>query len=672
MKTSNNSKTLIAVLALLSLLAISAIPAMASFTHTTPADITAPGDATVNVAHFAPFAAGVDNTSVSVYLNGEEAIPNFKFGDITAGVELPIGDYLVEIIPTGSSTAAISDTFTLAADTQYTLAALGDGTNQTLELAALVDETLPLTDSAKLRIAHMAPWTTGDALVDVCVDGSTTPLLPNLAYKDFTNPYLTLAPGNYDLLIAVAGTSCGTVALDIPSVTLVAGEIVDVFAIGGANGYDLQIASVTGFNLTTATVNVAHFAPFAAGVDNTSVSVYLNGEEAIPNFKFGDITAGVELPIGDYLVEIIPTGSSTAAISDTFTLDDIQYTLAALGDGTNQILELAALVDETLPLTDSAKLRIAHMAPWTTGDALVDVCVDGSTTPLLPNLAYKDFTNPYLTLAPGNYDLLIAVAGTSCGTVALDIPSVTLVAGEIVDVFAIGGANGYDLQIASVTGFNLTTATVNVAHFAPFAAGVDNTSVSVYLNGEEAIPNFKFGDITAGVELPIGDYLVEIIPTGSSTAAISDTFTLDDMQYTLAALGDGTNQTLELAALVDETLPLTDSAKLRIAHMAPWTTGDALVDVCVDGSTTPLLPNLAYKDFTNPYLTLAPGNYDLLIAVAGTSCGTVALDIPSVTLVAGEIVDVFAIGGANGYDLQIASVTGFNLTTFVYFPVIYR
>jgi hypothetical protein len=303
---------------------------------------------------------------------------------------------------------------------------------------------------------------------------------------------------------------------------------------------------------------------------------------------------------------------------------------------------------------------------------MVDVCVDGTTTPLLADLGYKDFTAPYLQLPPGNYDLLIAVAGTDCGTVALDIPSVTLAAGEIVDVFAIGGANGFDLQIASVTGFDLTTATVNVAHFAPFATGSENTSVSVYLNGDEAIPDFLFGDIAPGVELPVGEYLIEIVPTGSMTAAITGTFMLDDMQYTLAALGDGTNQGLELAALVDETEPLTDSAKLRIAHMAPWSAGDALVDVCVDGSTTPLLADLGYKDFTAPYLQLPPGNYDLLIAVAGTDCGTVALDIPSVALAAGEIVDVFAIGGANDFDLQIASVTGFDLTYFIYLPIIMK
>jgi hypothetical protein len=79
-------------------------------------------------------------------------------------------------------------------------------------------------------------------------------------YKGLTDPYLSLPAGDYDLLIAVAGTSCETVALDLPSLRLAAGDIVDVFAIGGANGWDLQVTSITGFNLTFRPV----FLPFIA------------------------------------------------------------------------------------------------------------------------------------------------------------------------------------------------------------------------------------------------------------------------------------------------------------------------------------------------------------------------------------------------------------------------
>ena len=98
--------------------------------------------ATVTVAHFAPFAASVDGTSVSVFVNGAEVFQNFKFGDVQKNVELPAGDYHIEIVPTGSSSVAISGDFTLEAGVDYTLAAIGDGANQSLELLPFVDDNV--------------------------------------------------------------------------------------------------------------------------------------------------------------------------------------------------------------------------------------------------------------------------------------------------------------------------------------------------------------------------------------------------------------------------------------------------------------------------------------------------------------------------------------------------
>ncbi|MBN2149244.1 MAG: DUF4397 domain-containing protein, partial [Anaerolineales bacterium] len=220
-------------------------------------------------------------------------------------------------------------------------------------------------------------------------------------------------------------------------------------------------------------------------------------------------------------------------------------------------------------------------------------------------------------------------------------------------------------------------AVVNVAHFAPFAPALDATSVSVYLNGTEAITDFVYGEIVPGVELLVGEYLVEIVPTGTTTPAITGTFMLDDMQYTLSAIGDGVNQPLELFALVDETemamasSPNADMAKLRIAHLAPWASGEALVDICTDSGTA-ILNNVGYKDFTDPYLELESGKYDLLIAVAGTDCGTVALDIPAIFLRDGTITDVFAIGGANEYPLEVTSITGITLIRYTVLPFVMK
>jgi hypothetical protein len=60
-----------------------------------------------------------------------------------------------------------------------------------------------------------------------------------------------------------------------------------------------------------------------------------------------------------------------------------------------------------------------------------------------------------------------------------------------------------------------------------------------------------------------------------------------------------------------------------------------------------------------------------LIALAGTSCRTVALDLPSISLADGDIIDVFAIGGANDWPLDVESTTGLNLSAVsIYMPLI--
>ncbi|HRQ39622.1 MAG TPA: DUF4397 domain-containing protein [Chloroflexota bacterium] len=613
---------------------------------------TAGADPLVSVAHFAPFANTALGTSVTVRVNGGDAITDFEFGEIV-NTSLPADTYLIEIVPTGSNDAAISGTVTLMQDTSYTLAAIGDGVNQPLALRALVDDTAVSPTEAKLRLAHYAPFASSGTEVDICTDGGTA-VLTNFAYDDVTDPYVALPPGDYDLLVAVAGTNCAAVALDLPSLRLEAGQIYDAFAIGGANDWPISATSITGLTLTPAVVNVAHYAPFADTALGTSVTVRLNGGDALTNFEFGDIAAGVELPAGDYLVQILPTGSSTVAISGTATLEaGGDYVIAAIGDGENQPLELVVydrnMLPDRLAAGGDATVFVAHLAPFASSGTEVDICTDAGTA-VVSNFAYKDVAT--LNLPAGDYDLLIALAGTDCGTVALDLPSVRLGGNEMVDLYAIGGANDWPLNVTSITGFNLTPtqAMVNVGHFAPFAAGLENTSVTVRVNGADAITDFVFGQLVEGVALDAGDYLIEIIPTGTVTPAITGTFSLmAGMDYTLSAIGDGVNQPLELDALVDDnSAPAAGSARVRVVHYAPFASSGTEVDICTEDGTA-VLSTVPYKAFTDPYLELPAGLYDLKVTAAGSSCGDLLFDIPLIRVPAGAIATIFAVGGANGF-----------------------
>jgi hypothetical protein len=416
-------------------------------------------NANVNVAHFALFANTPIGTSVTVRVDGVDALTDFQFSEIAAGVSLPEGEHLIEIIPTGAMDPAITGTVTLEPGMQYTLAAIGGANSWDLELFPMVDDITPDPLNAKVRIAHLAPFASAldDTKVDVCTDNGTA-VLSNVPYKGLTDPFLSLPAGDYDLLIAVAGTSCGTVALDLPSLRFAAGDIVDVFAIGGANSWPLQVTSITGFELSPAYVAVGHFAPFAAGLENTSVTVRVDGTDLLTDFVFGELTGYVELtPFVDHLVEVIPTGAVDPAITGTFNLEGGQwFTLSAIGGANSWPLELFPLVDDnTAPMADMARLRVVHFAPFadTLPATTVDICTDSGTV-VIPSVPYKGYTDPYLELPRGFYNLKVTAAGSNCGTLIFDIPTIVLRNGVIATVFAVGGANGFDPTV--VTTPNLT------------------------------------------------------------------------------------------------------------------------------------------------------------------------------------------------------------------------
>ncbi len=114
------------------------------------------------------------------------------------------------------------------------------------------------------------------------------------------------------------------------------------------------------------------------------------------------------------------------------------------------------------------------------------------------------------------------------------------------------------------------TGRIRVAHLAPFAMDPD-TAVTIVLNGDVFQTNFAYGDSTAYVEVPAGEYDVAIFVGDSDEAAITSTVMVDGgKDYSVAAIGDGTNQTLELLVLEDDnTAPAAGQFHLRLGHLAP-------------------------------------------------------------------------------------------------------
>ena len=414
-----------------------------------------PLEARLQVAHLAPFA---DPGTVDIFLNGGLALDDVNYGDSTAYIELVEGSYLVEIVPDGATDPAISETVDLVGGNDYTAIAVGDITNQPLDLLVLLDDnTAPTAGNFKLRLGHLAPFaedpnTTADVRLD---DG--TPVLENIDFGDVAD-YVELAAGEYDLKITTPGG--GTTLINLAPVSFAEGDIVSAFAVGDGTVQDLGgfalPADAVGFFLPLeARLQVAHLAPFA---DPGTVDIFLNGGLALDDVNYGDSTAYIELVEGSYLVEIVPDGATDPAISETVELvGGNDYTAIAVGDITNQPLDLLVLLDDnTAPTAGNFKLRLGHLAPFadTLAGTTADVRLDDDTV-ILDDVQFGAVTD-YLALPVGEYDLKITSPDGT--TTLIDFAPVDFTEGQIISVFAVGNITiqplgGFALPSGAVGGF---------------------------------------------------------------------------------------------------------------------------------------------------------------------------------------------------------------------------
>lgn len=195
------------------------------------------GQADVNIGHLAPFADTIAGTEVSIDVNGEEAVDSLFFKEFTgytnlAGPGNPF-DVDVDVFPAGAVSPAISGTLSLENGFDYTVAAIGGANEWPLEFLVLVDsQAIRGETEALVRIVHAAPFASdlGDTEVDIRFDeGGALPGLTNVPYK-VDSGFFPLDAGTYDLQVTTPGG--GTTLIDPAPVTLNAGDVVTIFAVG--------------------------------------------------------------------------------------------------------------------------------------------------------------------------------------------------------------------------------------------------------------------------------------------------------------------------------------------------------------------------------------------------------------------------------------------------------
>jgi hypothetical protein len=425
---------------------------------------TAAATARVTVGHFAPFAPNLAGTSVSIRVNGQVALQNVVFGQFTDYLTLgPAGRYTVEVLPTGTSTVAISAALDLANDTDYTVLAVGDGGNQPLALLPLVDDnSAPPAGQLKLRVVHAAPFANTLAATEVSVRDNAGNIVGGLGRVPFgvASGYLTVPAASYDLRIATPDGN--TTLIDPKPANLPAGAIITLVATGGANGYGTGITAIAPgaapsnplptFAIGPVQVRVAHFAPFAPTLEGTAVRVSVNGAEVLNNFRFREFTPELTLTQGAYRIEVFPQGSATAAISGTVELDgNRSYTLAAVGNGLLQPLALQRFEDRTsAPPAGQYALRIAHTAPFADSPEGTEVSIrtdGGAVVAGLANVPYGAASG-YLELPTGALD--VKVASPNGLVNFIDLAPLNLPAGAIATAYAVGDGVNQPLGVVAI------------------------------------------------------------------------------------------------------------------------------------------------------------------------------------------------------------------------------
>jgi hypothetical protein len=396
------------------------------------------GSANVRVAHFSPDAPNVD-----VYVNDSETLSDVPFRAISDYMELPAGTHVVTITAAGDAdTVAFEGEVTVAADTDYTIAAIGELSSEDSEFRPLIledDNSEVGSDMARVRLVHASP----DApAVDVTAAGGDTVLFDGVPFGE--SGYVEVPAGTYTLGVrGDTDSNDGDVVAEY-TVELTGGTVYTGFAGGyltpgdedAEAPFDLTFAVDSGAGggglVETGSVRVAHMSPDAPNVD-----VYVDDSEALSDVPFGAVSDYMSVPEGERTVTITAADDAeTVAFEGPVTVGTGDYTIVAAGELTSEDTEFQPLVledDNSDPGGDSARLRVVHGSP----DApAVDVTAAGGDVVLFDGVPFGE--SGYTTVEANDYTVQIrGDTESNDGDIVADY-DVSLNGGTVYTAFAQG------------------------------------------------------------------------------------------------------------------------------------------------------------------------------------------------------------------------------------------
>lgn len=344
------------------------------------------------------------------------ALKEFKFRDIAGPLSLPAGTYNIQVklaaTPACSGAVAISAPgLKLDAGANVSIVAhLADAAKATPTATVFANDVTVEWGRSRAIARHAADF----GGVDVLVDGKVA--LANLTNGE--QGTATLKPRKHTVSIAPTGSS--TAVFEKPFF-LKPFTVYVAYAVGTpANGtFEVLLQTLPMSRLPErekpAIVYVVHGIngkDLGQPTDELPVDVELNGNCALTNFKFRDITGPVKLQAGTYDINVRlaaqPACSGTVAIAAPGVKLDpgADVTIVAhLANATPSTPTASIFANDTSQTHGKARVVARHAANF----GAVDVLVDGA-------VAFPSLLNGQQAMAdlkPGPYDIAIAPADST-------------------------------------------------------------------------------------------------------------------------------------------------------------------------------------------------------------------------------------------------------------------
>lgn len=375
---------------------------------------------------------------------------------------------------------------------------------------------------------------------------------------------------------------------------------------------------------TTAYLRVGHFVSDAPAVD-----IYIDDTLRFEALTYLTVTDWQAFETGTYFVSVVEAGSENieddALLTGAYTLRAGEWlTLAAIGTLADESVTLEPLVEayEEDLQEDAALVTVLHAIPEVDPvNILVDDAVELEALAYIGDDGAEGFDSIFL--GAGDYafdvqnedgDTLLSAESTievglayfivAAGTA--DEPEIILVSTDVDSVITENATND-----------TASTLLARVGHFSVSAPLVD-----IYLDGELALDNVDFGDLSAYFEIAAGTYEVALVATGDGleNALYTGNITLIADSITLiAAIGFVGNDSLEVVT-ADENALAPQNGRTRIAFFQA-VPSISLFDLLANDAT--LIQGVAYPNVFagagDGYVSVdvAAGEYELEVQGAG-------------------------------------------------------